>query len=168
MKHLLILVLLSFLFGCKKEVRQEIILSNKSSVNIFYCVHGDSIPEVSNVEIIRPWTDDKIKNHHRNLKFETKKDSLENVKSLRTAFLIKKDSQKVFFSSRAVGIFLDKESIQEQIRNEYAGCLYVFVIKEDDLASYSDVEILENGLLKLFISLKEFDVKQNRMEFQYF
>ncbi|MFD2036341.1 hypothetical protein ACFSKL_16170 [Belliella marina] len=116
---------------------------------------------MSRIKEIRPWTDDEIKNHHRNLKFDTKEDSIENAKSLMTAYLIKKDSQKVVFSSRAVGIFLDKESIQEQIKNEYAGCLYVSIIAEDDLARYSDTEIIGNGLLKPIFSLKEKDVKDN-------
>ncbi|MCH7396726.1 hypothetical protein MM236_01950 [Belliella sp. DSM 107340] len=109
---------------------------------------------MSKIKEIRPWSEDEIKSHHRNLKFDTKRDSIENAKSLRTTYLIKKDSQKVVFSSRAVGLFLDKESIQEQIRNEFAGCLYVSVIAEDDLIKYSDVEIIKNGLLKPFFSLE--------------
>mgnify|MGYP006182908353 CR=1 FL=1 len=168
MRIQIILVFFFLLFGCKGEVRQELIVLNKSSYNIFYCVHKDSLPEMSKIKEIRPWTDNEIKSHHRNLKFDTKRDSIENSKSLRTAYLIKKDSQKVVFSSRAVGIFLDKESIQEQIRNEFAGCLYVSVIAEDDLARYSDVKIIENGLLKPFFSLKEKDIKENSMKIIYY
>lgn len=168
MKIQMILVFIPLLFGCKEGVRQELIVSNKSSNNIFYCIHSDSIPDMSSVKKIRPWTDDEIKKHHRNLKFHTKEDSIENARSLRTTYLIKKGRQKVIFSSRAVEMFLDKESIQEQIRNEYVGCLYVSIIAEDDLVRYSDKEIIENGFYRVFLSLNEDEIKENTMKFIYY
>lgn len=165
MKKIVLICLL--LNGCRVGVRQEIIIENNSNNNIFYCLHSDTIPTLFDLRKTNPLSDREINIHFQNLRNYSVSDSIEIVESLRTQFLIKKQSKKTIISSRYLKIFKNSESIQDQIKFEYNGRLHISIVSEYYRNNFSDNEIIENNLYDHFLTIVENDIKENITVLKY-
>lgn len=162
-----ILTFLVLLTSCKGGVHQEIVLINNSSKNIHYILHGDSIPIKYKINAIRAKNDNEIAEHFKNLRNYSLFDSLEISLGMKIPYLLYPSTFKSIFTSKGIKIFNDKESIQQQINEQYNGRLQILIIDDKDLKVYSNEEIIEKKLYKQFVTLTEKDIIKDTLIFEY-
>jgi hypothetical protein len=90
--------------------------------------------------------------------YESKEDSLIARDNYMFPFRIKKDSEKRIFESMSEDVAINIISMQQRIKENYDGKLNIYVIKANDLISFSDNQIINNKLYKKVKSFTEKDI----------
>jgi hypothetical protein len=146
--------------SCKKGNRQVVVLDNISSENIFFVLSKEaSIRNNSDISAIRTTGLRITQSKNREL--------IESSERYNTN-IVKSGESSIILTSEAAGIFLDVISIGSVIQDRYDGRVYVFVVKEGDLSSYSDLEIIKRYRYSLLAILRPGEMVEDSIVLKYY
>lgn len=162
MKSIFYLFFLLLFAGCKRGNRQEILLRNLSSEDIYFLLSKNQLlTDPNDITNIRPkvaWRLDDVKMDQNEAK-STKLSLYRN--------LIQRDSLEVILTSGSMAIFVDAVTIQSIIKDRFGGQMNIFIITENHLGGYSEQEIIDQKLYKFVKTLSVEDIKSDTIVLEY-
>lgn len=162
MKSIFYLFFLLLFAGCKRGNRQEILLRNLSSEDIYFLLSKNQLlTDPNDITNIRPkvvWKLDDVKMDQKEAK-STKLSLYRN--------LIQRDSLEVILTSGSMAIFVDGVTIQSIIKDRFGGQMNIFIITQNHLGDYSDQEIIDQKLYKFVKTLSVEDIKSDMLVLEY-
>jgi hypothetical protein len=170
MNKKLVLVLITLIISCKKDVGnyQYIYLTNKSNEEIYYFLSkDDTIRDITLIERIRPDTFDIVSGKRPSIIYEYKEDSIISRENQMFPFRVKRQSTKEIFKSRSLDGIMNAISMKQQINIDYNGKLNVFIVKAKDLNSFSDRNIVKNKLYRKIRTVTENDITSDTLIIDY-
>lgn len=144
--------------GCKRGEKQRIEVRNLSSQNVYFALSKNNNLSSNDIAFIRPINSVSVE--------QLNNENSDNKRYF-YPYLIEKDSLTTIISSESAGIFVNKITIQSIINDRFDGKVNVFIVKEKDLSSFTDEEIVSKSLYKFFKTITADDMTQDVLILEY-